>query len=384
MSFHVAEVVLADPQAAPSLVWDEVVRLETAEDLATLGYTDLVTPDTALNATRYADRRLSDKVLLLAVLGEDPGGERGPYGFRALPSTGDAGIEPGSVAGRILVLLNTLDNTHMAGADDVLVDPAHRRQGMGSALEQGLLDVARRAGRDTLLLWAMVTGALTDSPDGSIADPTGDIRVRTDDAGVAFALARGYSFAQAERHSVQPLPVPDEVLRPALDTSRAEAGGYEIVSYAGPTPERYVDQIARLYEGMSTDTPLGEVDWQPETWDAAKVRETDKRLMRGRDVFTTVARHVASDTVVAFTQLLGPQAQPEVVHQENTIVLAGHRGHGLGLLIKARNCAFISAERPTSRRVHTWNADENDHMLAINTALGYRRESIAAAWQKKI
>ena len=50
--------------------------------------------------------------------------------------------------------------------------------------------------------------------------------------------------------------------------------------------------------------------------------------------------------------------------------------------IKAANCALISQERPSSRRVHTWNADENDYMLAINTRLGYRRQNIAAAWQK--
>jgi hypothetical protein len=52
------------------------------------------------------------------------------------------------------------------------------------------------------------------------------------------------------------------------------------------------------------------------------------------------------------------------------------------LWIKAANCALISQERPSSRRVHTWNADENDYMLAINTRLGYRRQNIAAAWQK--
>jgi hypothetical protein len=95
-----------------------------------------------------------------------------------------------------------------------------------------------------------------------------------------------------------------------------------------------------------------------------------------------LARHIDSGEIAAFTQLKGPYDKPEVVFQENTLVLGKHRGNALGLWIKAANCALIWRERPSSRRVHTWNADENDYMLAINTRLGYHRQSIGAAWQK--
>ena len=36
---------------------------------------------------------------------------------------------------------------------------------------------------------------------------------------------------------------------------------------------------------------------------------------------------------------------------------------------------------PTVRRVHTWNAAENDHMLAINAALGFREAGSQGGWQ---
>ena len=103
-----------------------------------------------------------------------------------------------------------------------------------------------------------------------------------------------------------------------------------------------------------------------------------------RENCSTAARHVTSGTLVAFTQLQAPHNRPETVEQMYTGVLDGHRGHGLGLLLKATNCDLICRERPTSRRIHTFNADENDHMLAINTLLGYRAEGICVAWQKKL
>lgn len=36
------------------------------------------------------------------------------------------------------------------------------------------------------------------------------------------------------------------------------------------------------------------------------------------------------------------------------------------------------------QRVHTWNAGENSHMLAINTALGFRPVSLEGVWEKRM
>ena len=59
-----------------------------------------------------------------------------------------------------------------------------------------------------------------------------------------------------------------------------------------------------------------------------------------------------------------------------------HRGHRLGWWMKAANAGHVLTERPTVRRVHTWNAGENRWMLQINEALGVRHRSPAACWQK--
>jgi GNAT superfamily N-acetyltransferase len=36
-----------------------------------------------------------------------------------------------------------------------------------------------------------------------------------------------------------------------------------------------------------------------------------------------------------------------------------------------------------ARRIHTWNAEENAHMLAINVALGFRAVGVTGMWQKQ-
>ena len=70
--------------------------------------------------------------------------------------------------------------------------------------------------------------------------------------------------------------------------------------------------------------------------------------------------------------------------QEDTVVIAAHRGHRLGMWLKTANLRRLAQAWPAVRRVHTWNADENDHMRSINVALGFRPESGEGGWQKVV
>ncbi|MDF9876540.1 hypothetical protein [Cellulosimicrobium cellulans] len=51
------------------------------------------------------------------------------------------------------------------------------------------------------------------------------------------------------------------------------------------------------------------------------------------------------------------------------------------MLVKVAVLDELARARPSSRRVHTWNAQENAHMLAINDALGFAPASVDAEWQ---
>ena len=56
-----------------------------------------------------------------------------------------------------------------------------------------------------------------------------------------------------------------------------------------------------------------------------------------------------------------------------TFVLPGHRGHSLGLAVKLANHRALMAALPECEIVRTSNADVNDHMNAVNEAMGYRQ-----------
>ena len=381
MDFHIAEIDLSsDPDAAPSSVWDGTVALETEDHLVTFGYTDLVESDTAARLARLRQATDHQHLVFVALSGAAPRAE----GLRTIPATGDTSVAGDDVLAVMWIEFPLLDNEHL-GYIDLMVRIANRHKGIGTALIEHGERLLRAQGRTTVLGWNMVTAALADldgPSEGTLVDPSATIRIRTDDPDVRFALAQGYAFSQAERHSVQPLPVPDAVLTEALAEAEAKAAGYELVQFVGAPSEELLEGLIPLFADMATDPPLGDVDWRPEVWDAERVRRAYSMMTVARDVYTTCARHIATGELAAYTQLKGPHDKPEVVYQENTLVLRNHRGHALGLWVKAANCAWISRERPSSRRVHTWNADENDYMLDINTRLGYRRESIAAAWQK--
>lgn len=95
---------------------------------------------------------------------------------------------------------------------------------------------------------------------------------------------------------------------------------------------------------------------------------------------TTVALD-PSGVPVAYTELDHDPAVPGSATQDDTLVHAEHRGHGLGLWIKAVNLLALREVVPTVARVHTWNAAENRHMLTINTALGFREVGAQGGWQ---
>ena len=105
---------------------------------------------------------------------------------------------------------------------------------------------------------------------------------------------------------------------------------------------------------------------------------------RGQGFLVAVVEHVPTGTLVAFSEVRHPRARPAVVLQGDTLVLREHRGHGLGMLAKLAVLDALAATRPDAERIHTWNAQENDHMLAINVALGFRQASVDAEWQRDL
>jgi len=142
--------------------------------------------------------------------------------------------------------------------------------------------------------------------------------------------------------------------------------------------------MARLRERMSVDIPMAEIEFEQETWDGQRVLRQDQNSIKlGRMPYTAAAQHIESGALVAYTRLVTPVDKPGVAYQGDTLVHGDHRGHRLGLLVKLANLDAMVADDPEVRRIHTWNAGENEWMLAINTAMGFRRASTEGACQKK-
>ena len=75
---------------------------------------------------------------------------------------------------------------------------------------------------------------------------------------------------------------------------------------------------------------------------------------------------------------------PVNIQQFGTLVHRDHRGHRLGLAVKARNLREVQQAYPDRRRVVTTNAETNDHMVAINELMGFEPVELLAEFQRKL
>jgi GNAT superfamily N-acetyltransferase len=150
-------------------------------------------------------------------------------------------------------------------------------------------------------------------------------------------------------------------------------------------PDEWIDQFADLETRLTMDEPNADLELEPEPWDADRVRYYDAQYAAaGKGYLVTAAEHVPSGRIVAMTMLLYVKDRKDFSEQETTIVLPEHRGHRLGMLVKAVNLQAHARVRPETRRISTWNNENNPHMLAINVALGFRPAGGSAALQAKV
>ena len=168
-----------------------------------------------------------------------------------------------------------------------------------------------------------------------------------------------------------------------LAAARAGAPGYEVVAWSGFTPEPYRAGVCRLKEGMAADAPGGGVLFEPEVWDDARLTDFETQVSGGgKTIRTVVAVERATGELVGFSSLFVGSAV--VVNQHDTVVLAGHRGHGLGLLMKLVNLVELREHHPRHTRVVTWNAEENRPMLAVNEATRFNPIVHDGVWQRRV
>lgn len=194
----------------------------------------------------------------------------------------------------------------------------------------------------------------------------------------------GFELGIEDGHRILDLPADPAALdRLAADAARHH-DGYSLQTWCGRCPEEWVEEYARLRARLLEEAPRGEMQYGAEDFDADRVRhEEDDLAAQDRVSYTTVAWH-ADRTLAGHSQLIVPGTDPANAYQWDTLVLPEHRGHRLGVALKARNLHQAGAALGTRSRLHTWNAVENGPMVAVNEQLGYRLVEYVGEFQCRL
>lgn len=257
-------------------------------------------------------------------------------------ATGADGVPVGAAGVR---LFTSPGQEHLAELE-LHVAPAHRRLGTGSLLLTAAVEACRAENRRSL-----ITTAAADGP------------------GESFGERKGFRRVLAFDHLVLRLDEQDESGPRAL--ADAEHPGYRLAGWTGTVPDDLADAFAAAKDAMN-DMPVGDMDHGRVTWDADRVRAMARVVADRGDTLLTLAALHHDGTMAGYTEILLPQGAPARAQQYDTAVVSAHRGHGLGLWIKAAMVCRLRAEHPGVVEIETDNAEDNTHMLAVNTALGFR------------
>ncbi len=241
--------------------------------------------------------------------------------------------------------LRLFDGSGRSHLGQVAIDvhPGHRRTGVGSRLLDAVASAARAQGRRSL-----VVEASSDTP------------------GVAFLEARGFTCALSL--SLLLLNVHDA--GDVTEIVQAEHPGYALSRWLGVVPGEFAETFATAKSAMG-DMPIGDLDRGTVSWDTDRVRDMAEVVeKRGDTLLTVAAMHGAA--IAGFTELVIPVGDGNRAIQYDTAVVPGHRGNGLGLWVKAAMLDWLRAEWPAVGEIETDNAEDNEHMLAVNERLGFR------------
>ena len=291
----------------------------------------------------------------------------------------------GEIVGTVDIALPLSENLDLAEFDlDVL--PEFQGRGVGRQLLEAAEHFARDEGRHTILIDTNhPRSSLGDNEAGQLVPGTGLGFVPVDSREVEFARHSGYTLQHIEQFSACALPLDSELVE-ELHTEAQEANGgrYRLHHWTDRCPEQWLEAVAALENSAGEDGVPG-VDDTDMVFDGGILREAeDVAIAQGRRTVVTAVEHIDSGVLVGLTTISVLAMRPDVVFQDDTVVLREHRGNKLGLLIKVANMERLSEQFPDARVLYTWNAPENRYLLKVNLQLGFKTAGVTGIWQKEL
>lgn len=252
-------------------------------------------------------------------------------------------------------------NKHIGNLHGLSVLPKYRRRGLATRLLAHILrDMAAREPQVTELLVpaALETGhKFLERKGGVVSLVHAENRLYFKDAD--WALIERWDAEGVRRN-------------PATQTLRVT----EI-------PETDIQDYARAYTETINQQPLGGLQMKMEIT-PEQIRYMEKKSAEQGTVHTTIYTREADGRVSGLTETSYLGDLGHVAHQMLTGVRKEYRGRGLGKLLKARMLLHIRREYPGVKYVVTGNADSNAPMMAINTALGFKKHLPVLLYTLKI
>ncbi len=255
--------------------------------------------------------------------------------------------EDGDAVAMASLELPRWDNPHMA-LGFCSVHPNVQRRGIGTQLLRAQTTWCRSHGRSLLLTFCH-RGA----------------------PGEDLLLEYGFEVAQpmAQRR-LYPQRLDYDHIQALAEDAAGKAGDYELIRLDGPAPDAWLPGLVSLFEAMN-DAPQDDMDTTPDSYSVERLRAYDAAMCRRRQhLYRLMARHVPTGQWAGHTIVCVDEHCPGMAMQEDTTVVEAHRGHRLGMWLKAEMLLWLREEQPGLETIDTWNAESNDHMIAVNDELG--------------
>ena len=289
------------------------------------------------------------------------GAARFRYGWDCEPASPYLARMEGEVVGWGSISTSEYDNLGLAWLG-VQVHPDHRRRGVGTAVLEALVAEARRRGRTSLGV---------DAWESEASD--------------AFAKHHGFDRKLASINRRQVLADVDwPELQRRYDAALPHAADYVVERWSVPTPDERLGELAEMASAIN-DAPLDDLDYEDEVFTADRMRNYEIAVAgHHQRLYRLVARHVPSGALAAQTVVVVWADHPAWGDQHDTSVTRDHRGHRLGLVLKADMLRWLAEAEPQLQTIDTWNAESNDHMIGVNVVLGYQVLGRVWAYQRAL